>query len=697
MKSPKLTARQIETLRHIHDFISKHGMAPTILELRNAMGVASDQGVIEILQRLEDRGMIEKRTPGQARGLKLTSAAHLVIGVAIAQTAGRPGLAVPGEQFQLDPRQQLIFKRLTNLDPKLARMYEGGLRVLLDATNPERIALSAHSIRESTYHLSNMGKELLTKEEANAASKLKVSNARQLERLFDPQGGVRHFDQTLYDTWNREFHNFFVEVSHHAREITLEEFLLKLTQFEEFLSRYVLPLQTEVYAQLDEQLNRGPTGASVEDLTFLLTRNLESYRYFFRKADARWLGFLNRNSLLFPKWETADYLARVAAVASEDVMEIIERMPRAQGDWATRKGLIDAVIKMPPTVGCRLIEKVKREQWMAEPDADWVCYSLNDLLGILIGSGQHEDALRLAALLLPGGDGPDTGLKSYRLEQLLKQFSSVPAPELSPYITLLVQSLGTTISLERPQAKDDGSLMWRPAIEDHEQNWHHGEEKDHLVTALRDALGRYIGHLRTTSKQSIAVILDGVLRWDPSYSIFTRLKLHCYRQNADLFVPEIENAISEHLERFNAWHEYFLLLKEQFPDLKKKVRSRYLGMVRQGPQGERDESYVRHWKAYRLAPVLEHLSPSEMKRFGELLPEARNLGHPDFLSHHSAGWVGPTSPLSEDDLAAMPMEDIIAHLASWNPPKEQWPSSSREGLGRTLSAVVGKNAEAFST
>src|SRR5216683_1660731 len=229
-----------------------------------------------------------------------------------------------------------------------------------------------------------MGKELLTIEEAKAASDLKVSNARQLERLFDPQGGARHFDQTLYDTWSGEFHNFFVEVSHHGREVTLDEYVLKLTQFEEFLNRYVLPLQTEIYARLDEQLGRGPGGASVEDLTFMLSRNLECYRYFFRKADASWLSFLDRHILLFPRWETADYLARIAALASEDVMAIIERMQTAHGDWATRKGLIDAAIKMPPTIARRLVEKMHKEQWLAEHHADWLAYSLNDLLGIFI-------------------------------------------------------------------------------------------------------------------------------------------------------------------------------------------------------------------------------------------------------------------------------------------------------------------------
>jgi hypothetical protein len=696
MGATQLTPRQIETLRHIHDFISKNGFSPSISELRNALGVASDQGVMEILHRLEDRGMIEKRTPGQARSLKLTAEAYLAIGVPSPQTAGRPGSVGLGNPFELNPQQQRIFKRLTDLDPKLARMYEGGLRVLADATNPERIALSAHSLRESTHHLSNMGKGLLTKEEANAATELKVSNARQLEKLFDPLGGARYFNQTLYDIWSREFHNFFVEVSHHRREVTLDEYRAKLAQFEEFLGRYVLPLQTEIYARLDEQLSRGPRGASVEDLKFLLSRNLESYRYFFRKADARWLGFLNRHSLIFPNWETTDYLARIASTASEDVMATLEGMKTLSGDWATRKGFIDAAIKMPPAIACRIIAKMEQEHWLAEHYVSWLTYPLNDLLGIFISSGRHEDALRLAALLLPGVDGPEPDLKSYHREQLLKRFSAVPESELIPYIKLLVQSLGTAISLERPEKQDDRSSMWRPAIEDHEQNWEHGEKKDHMVTALRDALGRYTEHLRAVGEQNISRILDDLLKWNPSCSIFMRLKLHCYRKNADLFGPEIESAISEQFEQPSAWHEYFLLLKEQFSNLSKKIRTGYLEMVKRGPQGERDETYIRHWKAHRLAPIIEDLSASESKRFSELLPEARKLRHPDFLTYHGGIWVGPTSPAAESDLAAMSIGDAIECLATWNPPKDQWFSSSREGLARSLSAVVGQNAEAFS-
>src|ERR1035438_6686931 len=119
MRTPKLTARQIETIRHIHNYMARNGMPPTIGDLGKLLGVTSDQGVIEILQRLEDRGMIE-RTSGQARGLRLTAEGCLVIGVP--PPAGSSGLPQgTARSFELSPLQQRIFKRLADIDPKLAQ------------------------------------------------------------------------------------------------------------------------------------------------------------------------------------------------------------------------------------------------------------------------------------------------------------------------------------------------------------------------------------------------------------------------------------------------------------------------------------------------------------------------------------------------------------------------------------------------
>ena len=694
MNNGELTARQLETLRHIHNFSFNKGFPPTISDLRKAMGVSSDQGVIEILKRLEDRGMIEKRVSGQSRTLKLTAEACLRIGVPL-PSAGGSELRGGTPAFELNQTQQRILKRLADFDPRLARMYEGGLRVLLDASNPERIPLSAHSIRESTHHLSDMGKELLSKDEAKAAKDLKNNNPRQLEKLFDPLGGVRHFDQTVYDLWNRDFHQFFVRVSHHGQEVSLAEYLEKLTKYEEFLDRYVLPLQTEIYALLDEQLNNGPELADIEELRLLLSRNLESYRYFFSKADSRWLEFVTRHDCLRPGWEAAEYLARIAGDAPEEVMSVIENIKTTSQDWAMRKGFLNAAMKMPPTTASRLVKKIDRERWLIPPLVDWSAHDFEALFVSLINGNQHEGAIQLATLLLQDSDAGQADLKSYHLQEFLKGIARVPVAELSAYITLLVGALAGRVSSKYPNSRNDHSLMWQPAIEDHEQNLDLLEPAAHLVSALRDALGRYVGHLANARHGDISEVLDRLLLNPTAYSIFTRLKLHCYRHHPQLLFSAIERAVIEEFENINVWHEYYHLVRDQFPNLSINCRSRFFDLIDQGPTGDHEDMYMQHWKARKLSAVIEHLSPVERKKYEQLFPIVREIDHPDFLSYTTTAWRGPTSPVSEDDLEAMPIEAVVERLATWTPSTD-WFSSSREGLGRALAGVVGKNAAAFS-
>jgi hypothetical protein len=699
MNMTKLTARQIETVRHIYNYMAANGMPPTISDLRRLLGVASDQSVIEILQRLEDRGMVE-RASGHARGLKLTTDGYLVIGVQPAQ-ANAGMLQGAARPFELTPLQQRIFKRLADIDPKLARMYEGGLRVLLDEMNPERIPLSAHSIRESTYHLSNMGKALLSKDEEKAAKQTESSNARQLEKLFDPMGGVSNLGPTPYDTWNREFHQrFFVEVSHHRLEITLEKYCEKLSQFERFLDRYVLPLQIEIYALLDVQLEKGPDNANADDLRALLFRNVESYRYFFRKVDVRWLGYLRQQNLIFPTWEVADYLARITPDASDDVMAIIETLNTDKTDWATRKGLLDAAAKMPPTTARRILDKIDREQWLAEPYADWLTYPLDPLIGIFVAGSQHTDASRLISLLAQGPDG-QSGVKPHRLKQILKHLPVVSAPELAPYIRALIDSLVAIISREHPDDSEDLSFMWRPAIEDHEQNWRHADPRDVLIAAVRDALSRYLQHLRTSGAEDLSAVVEDFLRSDTPHSILSRLRMHLYREGASSFIPQIEDAVTKYFDTTDAWHEYFLLLAKAFPQLSKATQDRYFELIDRGPtkwrDGKPDEHYRQRWIARKLAPILKHLSPAAIEKYRTAVAEARVMAHPDLLSHHSGGWASSTSPVPEAELAAMSMDALLDLLASWQPPANDiFMDSSHADLALTLSKVVSKNPEVFS-
>src|SRR5438105_2713154 len=54
----------------------------------------------------------------------------------------------PGDPLELDPRQRELHAALHRKEPTLASMYAGGLLVMRQGPNPERLVLAAHSFRE---------------------------------------------------------------------------------------------------------------------------------------------------------------------------------------------------------------------------------------------------------------------------------------------------------------------------------------------------------------------------------------------------------------------------------------------------------------------------------------------------------------------------------------------------------------------
>ncbi len=72
MNRHPLSVRQKRILQFIEDFVQQHGYPPTIREIGEAVGIASTSVVNYNLNKLVDRGYIE-RTPKVSRGLWLAS------------------------------------------------------------------------------------------------------------------------------------------------------------------------------------------------------------------------------------------------------------------------------------------------------------------------------------------------------------------------------------------------------------------------------------------------------------------------------------------------------------------------------------------------------------------------------------------------------------------------------------------------
>jgi SOS-response transcriptional repressor LexA len=77
-----ITKRQGEVLRYIGWRLLRTGMAPTIREIGDEIGVRSTNGVNDHLKALEKKGQLILQAEGRSRALQLTPEGWLTMGVA---------------------------------------------------------------------------------------------------------------------------------------------------------------------------------------------------------------------------------------------------------------------------------------------------------------------------------------------------------------------------------------------------------------------------------------------------------------------------------------------------------------------------------------------------------------------------------------------------------------------------------------
>jgi repressor LexA len=75
----KLTTKQKRVLELIYTFLETSGFPPSINDIREELGVSSNQSVMNFLKTLEIKGCI-KREEGQARGIKILPLGYSQIG-----------------------------------------------------------------------------------------------------------------------------------------------------------------------------------------------------------------------------------------------------------------------------------------------------------------------------------------------------------------------------------------------------------------------------------------------------------------------------------------------------------------------------------------------------------------------------------------------------------------------------------------
>ena len=430
----------------------------------------------------------------------------------------------------------------------------------------------------------------------------------------------------------------------------------------------------------------------------------------------------------FPPWPEGSYLTRVARDDPVAVADVLKRVAGNDNPIVART-LFEAAAELPDSQLPEL--QTSAASWLRTPNLDWYADAAVAFILRSFEVARTEQALGLTRSLLAVQPDPRLEEKRARNEGLNFRSPLEPGARLSDWaytraleqvvpvaaitagaqlVKLLSQLLHQALRHSRWDGDEQDasrySAIWRPAIEDHDQN-HDRDVRDALVSGLRDAAMAVIEAEPDSFDELVSDLLTGSI-------LHQRIGLYVLSQSTqgiDIVAAYLSDA--EFLDDHRFKHEIAQLMNGRWPDLDQDTRDRVLEWIETGDveryrdivearTGQRptDEEIDRHnavWQRDRYSYIARHLTGQHKARYDALAAQFGEAEHADFGTW-SASWVGTTGPVAQTDLGTWPIDRIVDYLSTWAPANVYtWPPGPTvEGLGGTLTAVTTARSTEFS-
>lgn len=449
----------------------------------------------------------------------------------------------------------------------------------------------------------------------------------------------------------------------------------------------------------------------------LIRSSEAAYEHFFDNADdPAWIAPLAAENFFknpqpaehgdgwvrYPFWPESRFLVRVASRAPKQVTRIAEGFP-ATDNLRIHEDVLRIAAQVPGSLARGLAERETR--WLSDYRGHLL--SLPDAIGDLVAhlADEHEldTAYALAAEALsisPRSDDEyvrrsagSARMNDYEYGRIIrKAWPSLIEHDAIRALAFLCELLRQLVDMDGRDGVRDPTSVWRPAIEDHNQNV--GQSLlDLLIEMVRDNASR----IAATPEVPLETVVEELKRH--RRAVFDRIALNLIREQGSPTL--VADALSDQMSAFDVsrWHEYGELLRARFSDLNADDRLRVLATLDSGYTSERladlndrgvDDEKVVTWQRLdllkRLAVIRDALDDDGQKRLASLLDEFSEPEHPTFLSY-SSSWSGPTSPFDAHELGALSPVQLVEKLRAWVPPGGHW-DPTPEGLGRVLAGVI---------
>lgn len=528
--------------------------------------------------------------------------------------------------------------------------------------------------------------------------------------------------------------NYFVAVAHHGRATDDEEFESALEAFDQLVLRILRPAKYTFTTMrtledvISEAEQTGVTDELMRRVAVVLARRDIQAEHFFGKATAAWVEPLRRagyfktppapvrseQGMWFPFWPESRYLARVASIAPEAVTATFLAMEETE-NVHVHHDLIEAAMSMSARNAVQLASH--ETAWIKkQPHLFFLLpVETSKLVVRLLEHREVKAARRLADVLLdvlppPArlpeqlgsafGPRPRTRSEDYEFAEALKLVRQ-PLTDAAGIdaLDLLIRKLRTYLDLWRgAEEKFDYSDMWFETIEGAR---HDTDAHELLASAVRDSADQLL-RAEPTRLAAIAARLERA-----HWPIFQRIALYLLRVHGDsdpgLVARWISNPAVFGIR--SAVREYRPLVRQRFAAVRADKRDDVVAAVVRLEEERMAAEFLdvsdaevvarehRTRLAFTLAPFSQFLKGEWKSRWDEVASAYRT--EPE-RSRPRTGWVGPTSPYTTAELAAMDDAMLINALRTWVP-TDPIMGPSREGLSRALDSVITDAPERFAS
>jgi hypothetical protein len=630
-----------------------------------------------------------------------------------------------GLKNRLGENQRKLYKQLIDFHEKvgkeLADIYQGAIKAISETSNPDRLAQTAHSCRE----LMSVFKIKIFRRRGYSISK---EDIKSVLNEMDPSGNPpNELIEALQISWPK-LYGYFSKIAHHESKSRPNVFS---ERFEELESTFLILTQPSIqtFDEIDKLIRRSPTLKNVDEAIKRLKNNVLA-DHFYEKVNVTWLMLLEKagvfrnppnaiiedKTIRFPPWPQVKLLLRATETQPKKVFNIMKNcrllINRNQLNIHILENFIDCAIKMPPQYAKNLFTLINTKKWSQCLYYFFLPEKLADLSEYLASKGEIKSALHITEILLDVTIDDSEKINNvadrnrivwqeakpyyelWEFEHIIKNKTKVlreKAPERLIEIVCkkLAKAIFLNLKQHRKKDEDDSSYVWRQQI----------SYSAHYSDDIRDVFIDTINELiQTIGKKQPSELTKSIeIFKSHKYLIFRRIEIYTYSLFLDNFKKEIGKTLTnaDILYDDKMQNEYLNLLEKAYAGLETSTQNKILTLIENRPREKK--KYKNYWQLQYLHRIKNHLPSALNEKYNQYLSK---YGEPHYDEWTTRIGVGPTSPLSVDDLENMVKANksagIVEYLKTWKSSNETYEEPSPEGLGRNLEELIKKYPEEFS-